>query len=332
MTSTAASPLANAWRLPRDFVLITLALEVALALFEFTGSSESEQMRESFAHAQVWIPWMTDFAMTWLLVTALAWSHARQALEVRGAANVARLPSPRVRYAGAYLVMLALFHLALGPLLYELEPMLLSGGWLQRVFGSFAVAASAIVYQAAKLAVLVLSVWFAAWVALRAPAMAGSGDGDATVEVQAGESPRRAVAMLVAAVFVSLQVRWAMRASSGSLGAAPTESLAFLLLWVAPPLVVFALAFWGGWLGTAPGLVRVRPFRALAVSVLASVLVPAGCTVIAVAWLLLMLPSTRGMSGLGSLIALVGVLVVLYLALTVLLTRAITRRLYRPYL
>ncbi|WP_062473901.1 hypothetical protein [Variovorax boronicumulans] len=335
MTSSAS--LANAWRLPRDFALITLAVEVALVLFHFgkqlwPGMPDSQQMLASYAQPDVWVPMMANLSMAWVLAAALAWSHARQALEVRGAASVAQLPGPHLRYAAVYLIALLLNHYALGPLLYKLQQMLFSGSWLQAVFGGFAVTSTAVVYEAVQLVVLVLSVWLAAWVALRAPAAAPSGDREVADAVQAGVSPRRAVATLVAVVFASLQARCMMAANIGTAIVDPSNGVALLLFWGGPPLVIFALSYWGGWLGTASGLTQVRPFRAVAASVLALVGVFASCVVVFVVGLPLMVTSSSGFSGAVGLIMLLAALVPLYPLLTVLLTRFITRRLYRPYL
>jgi len=335
MMSTAS--LTRAWRLPRDLALITLAVEVALVLFNAgmllrPGALGSQQLHGIGSSPSAWVPMAAGFVAAWMLAAALAWSHARQALEVRGVVNVARLTQARTRYPAPYFMVLLLNYYGLGPLFYKLQETLLSADWLQGAFGRFAMSSSVVVYEAVQLAVLALSVWFAAWVALRAPKAAASGEREAAAAAPMSGSPRRAVATLVAVFFTSLQMWCAMLASIGGVVIGPLNGVALLLFWSALPLVTFTLSFWGGWLGTAPGLVQVRPFKAVAASALASMLVLASCVAVFFAGVELVLPPMRGMSGLGSLIVLAGVLVVLYLALTVLLTRFITRRLYRPYL
>ncbi|RQO47453.1 hypothetical protein DBV14_21295 [Variovorax sp. KBW07] len=350
MTTPTSSSLAHAWRLPRDLALITVAVDAAMVLLNigmqlWPDTPDSEQMRGTYALPGVWIPMAASLVMAWVLAAALAWSHARQALEVRGAASVAQLTAPRARYAGVYLVVLVMNYYALSPLLYELQLLFMPGGRLEDFFGEFGtrivMALSTVMHAVVQLAVLVLGVWLAAWVALRR-----SADEPATVPfdddvdvadeesvAQTGASPRRAVALLAAAVFASLQVWCAMVASRWTEAVGIMNGAALLLGWIAPPLVVFALAFWGGWLGTGPGLARVRPFKAVAASVLAFVLVQVSCMAVGFAWLMLMMTSwSSGMAGIGGLIVLVLVLVLLYIALTVLLTRAVMRRVYRSYL
>ncbi|MNV87317.1 hypothetical protein D3C71_1814330 [compost metagenome] len=143
------------------------------------------------------------------------------------------------------------------------------------------------------------------------------------------------MALLIAAVSASIQVWCVMAVDPWNEVERTLNRVLPFLGWIAPPLVLFALAFWGGWLGLGPGPVpaRIRPFRAVAASVLALVLVVASCAAIFLVGLALVLvPSSTSMAGLGGLIVLAAALVPLYFALTVLLTRTVTRRLYRPYL
>ncbi|MEO5738858.1 MAG: hypothetical protein ABIQ82_15545, partial [Variovorax sp.] len=94
------------------------------------------------------------------------------------------------------------------------------------------------------------------------------------------------------------------------------------------------LGFWGGWLGTRPGLPAVRPFRAVAAAVLSFLLVQVGSALIFLAWLLL---AMKGVAGFYSGVAigaygLMLALLLVYVAMVVLITRSVTRRLYRRYL
>ncbi|MET3376693.1 hypothetical protein ABIC89_005773 [Variovorax boronicumulans] len=316
MTSPAS--IANAWRLPRDFALITVAVEAAIVGVRF-GRQLWSGSEDSGYGLDVWLGMAANLAMAWVLSAALAWSHARQALEVRGAARLAQLRGPRVRHAGAYLILRVLDYFVLSPWLYGLGLLYMPGGRL------------------VQLAMLVLGVWLATWVALRQGARAPAASAfDADAEAPPGASPGRAtVALLIAAVSASIQVWCVMAVDPWNEVERTLNRVLPFLGWIAPPLVLFALAFWGGWLGLGPGPVpaRVRPFRAVAASVLALVLVVASCAAIFLVGLALVLvPSSTSMAGLGGLIVLAAALVPLYFALTVLLTRTVTRRLYRPYL
>ena len=321
MTSSAS--LANAWRLPRDFALITVAVEAAIVGVRF-GRQLWSGSEDSGYGLDAWLGMAANLAMAWVLSAALAWSHARQALEMRGAARLAQLRGPRVRLAGAYLIVRVLEYFVLSPWLFGLELLYMPGGRL------------------VQLAMLVLGVWLATWVALKgAKASAASsfdaGDaGDADAAAPAGAwSGRATVALLIAAVFASVQVWCVMAVDPWDEVERTLNRVVPFLGFLGPPLLLFALAFWGAWLGIGAGPVpaRLRPFRAVAASVLALVLVVASCAALFFVGLALVLvPSSSSMAGIGGLIVLVGVLVVLYIALTVLLTRAITRRLYRPYL
>lgn len=322
MTS-ATSPLTNAWRLPRDFALITVAVEAAIVLVHFGRQLWPGSGHEGY-DLDVWAGMAANLAMAWVLAASLAWSHARQALEVRGAARLAQLRGPRVRHAGAYLIVRVLDYFVLSPWLYGLELLYMPGGRL------------------VQLAMLVLGVWLATWVALKGAkaSAASSFDAGDAVDADAAAPPgawsgRATVALLIAAVFASVQVWCVMAVDPWDEVERTLNRVVPFLGFLGPPLLLFALAFWGGWLGIGrgPGPARIRPFRAVAASVLALVLVVASCAALFFVGLALVLvPSSTSMAGLGGLIVLVGVLVPLYLALTVLLTRFITRRLYRPYL
>ncbi|MNU60383.1 hypothetical protein D3C71_495740 [compost metagenome] len=317
MTSPAS--IANAWRLPRDFALITVAVEAAIVWVHFGRQLWPGSGHEGY-DLDVWAGMAANLAMSWVLAAALAWSHARQALEVRGGARLAQLRGPRVRHAGAYLIVRVLDYFVLSPWLYGLGLLYMPGGRL------------------VQLAMLVLSVWLATWLALRqgTQASAASFDaGDADAVAPASASPGRAtVALLIAAVSASIQIWCAMVTDPWHEAMRTMDRVAPFLSWVAPPLLVFALAFWGAWLGIGRGPLptRVRPFRAVAASVLAFVLVLAGCAAVILAGLGLLEPSQTSMAGVGDLVILLAALVPLYPLLTVLLTRFITRRLYRPYL
>ncbi|QFZ82878.1 hypothetical protein GFK26_08945 [Variovorax paradoxus] len=317
---TSSTSLANAWRLPRDFALITVAVEAAIVGVRF-GRQLWSASEDSGYGLEVWLGMAANLAMAWVLSAALAWSHARQALEVRGAARLAQLRGPHVRLAGAYLIVRVLEYFVLSPWLYGLELLYMPGGRL------------------VQLAMLVLGVWLATWIALRqgTQASAASSDaGDADAAAPPGAwSGRTTVALLIAAVFASTQVWCVMAVDPWNEVERTLNRVVPFLGFLGPPLLLFALAFWGGWLGIGRGPVpaRLRPFRAVAASVLALVLVVASCAALFFVGLALVLvPSSSSMSGLGGLIVLVGVLVLFYLVLTVLLTRFITRRLYRPYL
>ncbi|MDZ4355975.1 MAG: hypothetical protein U1B84_06110 [Variovorax sp.] len=316
---TSSTSLANAWRLPRDFALITLAVEAAIVGVRF-GRQLWPGSEDSGFGLDAWLGMAANLAMAWVLAAALAWSHARQALEVRGAARLAQLRGPRVRLAGAYLIVRVLEYFVLSPWLYGLELLYMPGGRL------------------VQLAMLVLGVWLATWVALKQgsqASVASFDEGDAAAAPPGALSGRATVALLIAVVSASVQVWCVMALNPWDEVVRTLNRVVPFLGSIAPPLVLFALAFWGGWLGIGPGPgpARIRPLRAVAASALALVLVVASCAALFFVGLALVLvPSSTSMAGIGGLIVLVGVLVPLYIALTVLLTRFVTRRLYRPYL
>lgn len=236
MTSPAS--IANAWRLPRDFALITVAVEAAIVGVHFGRQLWPGSGHEGYG-LDVWAGMAANLAMSWVLAAALAWSHARQALEVRGGARLAQLRGPRVRHAGAYLIVRVLDYFVLSPWLYGLGLLYMPGGRL------------------VQLAMLVLSVWLATWLALRqgTQASAASFDaGDADAVAPASASPGRAtVALLIAAVSASIQIWCAMVTDPWHEAMRTMDRVAPFLSWVAPPLLVFALAFWGAWLGIGRG-------------------------------------------------------------------------------
>ncbi|WP_395349322.1 hypothetical protein [Variovorax sp. UC122_21] len=131
---TTADPAhARALRLPRDFALIAVGLDavllaINLAMLLLPGTDDAAQIRRAYAQAGVWILLVASTAMSWALIGGLAWSHGRQALERLGVPRVALSGGARLRFGGAWLLVLVLNHLALTPLFYELQLMFMPGG------------------------------------------------------------------------------------------------------------------------------------------------------------------------------------------------------------
>jgi len=336
MTATSLQP--QALRLPRDLALITVAIDAVMVLLNMAvrlwpDSPDSEQLRSAYALPGVWIPMACSIVMGWVLSGTIAWCHGRNALERRGVGSVAGLPQPRMRYAAAYLVVLLLNFYALSPLLYDLQLLFMPGGRFHESLGFTSMRSAMPVFvflqSVAQLIVLVLGIWLSAWIALRGARTASAdAQGD---EVPHGLPPRRAVALVAASVFASLQMWSGAAMSRWSSVTQGLEGPALLVAWVVPPLAAFGLAFWGAWLGAAPVFSRVRPFRAVGASVLAFVLVQVLCIAAGLAWLA-MAVWMHGFNSAGSLVGFALALVLVYTVLTVVLTRAITRGLYRRYL
>jgi hypothetical protein len=341
-TSFPSTTHARARQLPRDLALVTVAIDALMVLANLAiqlwpDTPEGAQMRGTYALPGVWIPMLFSLGMAWVLAAALAWSHGRQALETRGVDSVSRLVRPRLRYAAAYLVMLMLNFYALSPLLYELQLLFMPGGRLQDLAGAgsmrVVMAVFVLLQSVAQLVVLVLGVWAAAWFALRgARASAAEVDSGATAEEIGGASPRRAVALVGAAMFASLQMWSGVAMSRWTSMGRGVDGPELLLAWMVPPLVVFALAFWGGWLGATAGLAKTRPFRAVGASALAFVLVQVSCIIIAIAGLYIASRVAGSFYSPAGLIGFVLALLLVYAVHVVALTRAATRWLYRRYL
>lgn len=334
----------RARRLPRDFAWLAAGLHAAL--FVATTFLQllplligSGALRNHYAMPGVWVPLLFHAVATALLAAALAWSHARHALDERGAASLARILNPGSRFALAYLGVLVLQVFALNPLLYRLQMLFMPDGSLEAILGTFGVRSRMLVVQLVQsivhAVVLVVGVWFAAWFALR--------KGGRTV--QAGESvdplgnsdaiasPRRALAFVGAAVFVWLQM-WTGSIALGwgdvqvGLKAAPV-----VLGWLVVSLLTGVLAFWGGWLGAASQAARAEahPFRAVAAAALAFVLLQLTCIGIAIGWML-WITRDYGVPGGGKMLDYIVALVAIYLVLLVMLMRGVTRWFYRRYL
>jgi hypothetical protein len=342
-TSLHPTPHETARRLPRDLALITVAIDALMVLVNLAvqlapDTPEGAQMRGTYALPGVWIPMVFSLGMAWVLAAALAWSHGRNALEKRGVGSVSLLARPRLRYAAAYLVVLLLNFYALSPLLYEVQLLFMPGGRLQDVAGPSSMRAVMAVFvflqSVAQLIVLVLGVWAAAWVALRAgraAQLASAAEAPDSEDV-GGAPPRRAVALVGAAMFASLQMWSGVAMSRWTSMGRGVDGPELLFAWMVPPLVVFGLAFWGGWLGATAGLARARPFRAVGASVLAFVLVQVSCIVIAIAWLYIASSISRSFYSPAGLIGFVLAFVLIYAIHVVALMRAATRWLYRRYL
>jgi len=339
----ASSSFERAQRLPRNFAWIVVAVDAALFVVNMTvlllpSSPHSEHMRSVYAQPGVWIPLLSRVVTVWLLAATLAWCHARKALDERGAPRIAQLQSPGSRFAAVYLAAMVVNLLALTPLFYQAQLLFMPGGPLHEHVDTYGMrslmAASMLVQSVIQVLVLVASVWLAARFALRERGAALADASPGATESGAGTAPhRRAVALVAAAVFVWLQM-WIGNIASGWVDTSrDSDAMPLLLGWFAVPLLVYALAFWGGWLGAAPGPSQARPFRAVAASVSAFVLLQAVCVALAIGGLLWIASgSSLGSSSYGRVVALVAVMVALYLVLLVVLVRAITRRFYRRYL
>ena len=338
---TANPSLQRALRLPRDFALIAVGLDAVMFVINMTlllapSTPETEQMRGAYTMPGVWVTLLAGMAMSWLLAAALSWSHGRHALERQGAARVALAHDARLRFGGVWVLAMVLNYYALTPLFYEVQVMFMPGGRLEGVFAyspRLYMGVAMTLQSLVQMAVLVLGLWLAARIALMKSRVAGA---PAQEEGAAGEplpgSPRRAVALLVGALFAALQLwsglavaRWAPPSSDLAVGM-------LLLTWVLPAVVTFALAAWGGWLGTRPGLLLARPFRAVAAAVSAFLLVQVSCIAVALAWLFVAAKTSFSFYSGGGIIGFVLASVLLYTAMAVVLARAATRVLYRRYL
>ena len=331
----------RALRLPRDFALIAVGLDVAMfvistvvLLTRFTP--DVEQIRSAYAQPEVWITMLAGLAVPWTLSAVLAWSHARNALERLGAANVALAHDARLRFGTVWALVVAFSYYGLTPLFFKIRTLFMLGGPFEEFSGYspyLGMGAAMLVQSVVQLAVLVLGIWLAARLALsrsRGQDVAVRAPEDAAFEVS-GAPPRRAVVWLIAALFASMQL-WSSLAVSNWLFRSDDNTLRLLLTLVLPWLAAFALAFWGGWLGTRADMSLARPFRAVAASVSAFVLVQVTSLVIAIAWFFLAYTSSMRMSNALGAIGATVALALVYAALVVVITRAVTRRFYRRYL
>jgi hypothetical protein len=331
----------RALRLPRDFALIAVGLDVAMfvistvvLLTRFTP--DVEQIRSAYAQPEVWITMLAGLAVPWTLAALLGWSHARHTLERLGVAKVALAHDARLRFGTVWALVVAFSYYGLTPLFFKIRTLFMAGGRFEEFSGYspyLGMGAAMLLQSVAQLAVLVLGLWLAARLALsrsRGQDVAVRAPEDAALQV-AGAPPRRAVAWLIAAVFASMQL-WSSLAVSNWLFPSDDNTLRLLLTLVLPWLAAFALAFWGAWLGTRAGMSLARPFRAVAASVSAFLLVQVMGLFIAIAWFLLAYASSLRISNTLGNIGLTVALALVYAALVVAITRAITRRFYRRYL
>ncbi|MDH6591782.1 hypothetical protein M2165_001671 [Variovorax sp. TBS-050B] len=334
-SSSSASP-ERAWRLPRHFAWIAVAVDALLfvagmAVQLLPASPHGEQMRGVYAQPGVWIPMLSRVATVWLLAATLAWCHARHALERRGAARIAQLRAPGLRFGAVYLAVMLLNVVVLSPLLYQVQLLFMPGGSL---YGSFdmhgmqsVLALSRLMHAVVQAIVIVAGVWLAAWFALRERGLSSPAT---EAPDHAAGSTRSAVALVVAAMFAALQM-WLGNVLSGWVDTSrDTDLLPLLLAWVGAPLLVVALAFWGGWLGAAPGPAQVRPFRAVGATVSAFVLLQVACVALAAGGLLWIASASQmGRSSDSRLLMLGLAMVAIYLVLLVVLVRTVVRAFYR---
>lgn len=345
--SATSSPV-RVLRLPRDLALVAVGIDAALIVINMgmlllPATPAAEQMRSVYATPGVWVSMLAGIVMSLAMVAVLAWSHGRHALERRGVARVALAHDARLRFGGVWALAMVLNYYALTPLLFEFLRMFMPGGRFEGVFDAssrIALAVTTLVQLLVQLVIVVLGLWLAARVALARSGVAPGdmpGEGAASAVDAAGASgvsPRRAAALVIAAMYGAAQLWGGLALARWVLPAQDAGLPALLLSWVVPLLGGFALAFWGGWLGTRPGLSAVRPFRAVAAAVLSFVLVQAGSAVVALAWLFLAVKGLTDFYSGGAIGAygLMLALLLVYLTMAVAITRGVTRRLYRRYL
>jgi len=331
----------RALRLPRDFALIALGLDVVMfvistvvLLTRFTP--DVEQIRSAYAQPEVWISMLAGLAVPWTLSAVLAWGHARNALERLGVANVALARDARLRFGTVWALVVAFSYYGLTPLFFKIRTLFMLGGRFEEFSGYspyLGMGAAMLLQSVVQLAVLVLGIWLAARLALsrsRGQDVSGRAPEDAAFEVS-GAQPRRAVVWLIAALFASMQL-WTSLAVSNWLFRSDDNAIRLLLTLVLPWLAAFALAFWGAWLGTRAGMSLARPFKAVTASVSAFVLVQVMGLVIVIAWFFIAYASSLRISNTLGAIGLTVALALVYAALVVAITRAVTRRFYRRYL
>jgi len=322
----------RALRLPRDFALIAVGLDVAMfvigmAVVLMDVMPGGEQLRSAFARPDVWVMTLAGLAAPLTMAAVLAWSHGRNALERRGVADVALALGARLRFGCVCALVVVLNHYGLGRLFPEFRMFFGGPGWFE--YSPFLAIGLALLLQwLARLVVLALGLWLAARIALGRGRVAPAGaQDDAAIEL-AGAAPRRAGVTVFAAVFASLHL-WSGLLIANSVAPSNDGVPKLLLTLVLPWLVAFAIAFCSGWLGTRPGLPLARPFRAVAASVSTFVLVQVSSFVIAAAWTFAATSSSMGrLHGLGSLVAFVAVVLV-YIALVVVIGSVVMRRFYR---
>ena len=316
-----------------------MAIDAALFIVSMTvqllpSSPHSEQMRSVYAQPGVWVPLLSRVATAWLLAATLAWCHARKALDERGAARVAQLRSPGSRFAAVFLPAMVVNALALTPLFYQAQVLFMPGGPMHEAVDAYGLrsimAMSMLLQSVLQVLVVIASVWLAARFALRERGTAIEDEPYGAAEPGGTASTRGAVALVIAAMFVSLQM-WIGNVASGWVDMSrDSEVLPLLLAWFALPLLVYGLAFWGAWLGAAPAPAQTRPFRAVAAAVSAFALLQVVCIALAIGGLLWIASvSLSGQSSSGNLVMLAIAMAVVYLVLLVVLVRAITRRFYR---
>lgn len=338
----ASSSFERAQHLPRHFASIAVAVAVALfvvnmAALLLPSSPHSEQMRSVYAQPAVWVPLLSRVATVGLLAGTLAWCHGRKALDERGAVAIAQLRGPASRFGAVFLAAMVVNFLVLTPLFYQAQVLFMPGGPLHAHVDTYGMrslmATSMLIQSALQMFVLVASVWLAARFALRERGNAIAAEPAAAPGPDTGVSTRNAVALVAAATFVSLQL-WVGNAASGWIDTSRDAGLVPLLLgWFGVPLLVFALAFWGGWLGAVPGPAQACPFRAVAAAGSAFVLLQVACAALAIGGLLWIAgASFSGRSSDSRLVMFAVGMVAIYLALLVVLLRAVTRWFYRRYL
>lgn len=320
------SSLERTQRLPRDFALIALAIQVGVAVVgiaaQLIWSPYAEDMRRLYTTAQALVPILSMAVVNWASATLLVWCFARHALDRHGAADLARPRSACGIFGVVFLLLLFVQSYVLAPLFQQ---MALS--YIRNTAGSIPMAGFVFALSSVlQLVLLALIAWFACWLALRHRPGGGAAQTSVPVASSSLSSPRAAIAWVVGVFFVCLQMLMSSL-FQGWIGVPSDAGVGPLVLgWLVAPLVVVALTFWGAWMG-AREAVQPRPLRAIAASALAFVLLQVVCIGIAIAWVLWVLRPGRVDDVVSPAVG----LAVIYVVLMVMLTRSTVGWLYRRF-
>lgn len=314
--------------LPRDLALIALGIKVGLFVV-FTGygvlhsRANGGGLRSVYTSAMFLIPLISRVLGNWALAVVLIWSLARNVLDKNAATQQLNTQTVKNVFAAVYGVLscgysfgLSVFYPRLISSMYASS----NAGWARLVSSGIALL---------EMPTVVLIALAAFWIAIHV----GRGDHTAmhpgVVSSSTTSSPRLAVTLLCAVFFASIQI-WLTNFYAGFLQGLfalwSVEVIPLTLLWIVGPLVMGVLAALGAWFGVSCP-VQVRPFRALAATLLVMVLNPVVFLLLALVWVL----CAYGLSSSFSDISLFArtVAAALYFVLQVLLMFGVTHWFYR---
>jgi hypothetical protein len=326
-------------RLPRDLALLVFGLAMALSVvwmgfMLLHPQGNSDALRHAFTSATFLIPYISNDLGDWAFITVLVWSLAHNFVDRRGATEQLNTTTVKSVFAVLYVILICGYAYGLPRFYAKVFPAVLHSSWVEQ-HGVSGFTGMHMIYGVLSLLAFPVRVLIV-FAAFKAAISIGR-KGDAAMfpetagspAVASSSSPRLVVALICGLFFVSLQI-WLTNLYSNLLMAEmhSLDVVQLVSIWMVVPLVMGLFVAWGAWIGVSRP-VQVRPFRALAATLLVLFVQQVISFVFVFLFVMAALGSSGSFLGESSMSTLTFVAGIFYPVVLVLLMFAITRGFYR---